>query len=69
MAQKESPQRRELKKRIARERQRRIVEAGGRRLYLLLQPAATHALAALMERDGETATDVISRLLINENRC
>lgn len=65
----ESQHRRELKKRIAKDRHDRVIAAGGRSLCLLLQPEATEALAGIMRRDGETATAVISRLLIRENKC
>lgn len=42
---------------------RDVVDAGGWRLTVLLQPATAAQLRAEMARTGESATAVISRLL------
>ena len=42
---------------------RDVVDAGGWRLTVVLQPAVAAQLRAEMARTGETATAVISRLL------
>jgi len=44
-------------------RARDVVDAGGWRLRILLQPDAAARLRAEMARTGESATAVISRLL------
>lgn len=58
-----TPHSRALRAKTAAARTRTVVEAGGWRLALLLQPDAAAALRAEMARTGESATAVISRLL------
>lgn len=48
----------------ARERRDRILAEGGRRLEILLLGDATAALDKLEKRSGDTATGVISGLLL-----
>lgn len=61
----QTPHSRALRAATAAARTRDVVSAGGWRLHLLLQPATAAALRAEMARTGETATSVISRLLLN----
>lgn len=52
------------RRRLARERRERVLADGGRRLELLLLPDAAKALGTLERDTGETATTVISDLLL-----
>ena len=58
-----TPHSRALRAATAAARTRDVVDAGGWRLTVLLQPATAAQLRAEMARTGETATAVISRLL------
>lgn len=48
----------------AKDRRRRILAEGGRRVELLLLPDAAHALERLEATTGDNATAVISGLLL-----
>lgn len=52
-----------LRVRTAAAHQKEIVAAGGRRLAVLLYPAANAALAAEMARTSESAAAIINRML------
>lgn len=45
-------------------RRKRVADAGGRTLNILITPEATQALNALTDSHGETITACIERLLI-----
>ena len=66
MSKTETPSRATLARRKnAAARRSRVLAEGGRRLELLLSPAATQALDKLLHRgDGATATEVIEGLLL-----
>lgn len=55
---------RRLRAETADQRAASVIDAGGWRLRVLLQPEPAAALRAEMERTGETATAIISRLLL-----
>lgn len=57
---------RRLRAATSAQREHDVVAAGGWRLKLLLQPAAAAALRAEMQRTGEPATTIISRLLLEK---
>lgn len=63
MANAKTPHSRRLRAATAAAHSRSVVEAGGWRITLLLQPATAVRLRAEMARTGETATAIISRLL------
>lgn len=44
-----------------------VVKNGGRLLQLLLQPDAAEALESITKKTSESATSIISRLLIDES--
>lgn len=48
----------------ARDRRERVLAEGGRRIEVLLLPDAAAALTALEEGSGDTATTIITGLLI-----
>lgn len=58
-----TPHSRRLRAEASARRGKAVQAAGGRRLYLILQPDAACALKKRMAETGETATAVISRLL------
>lgn len=57
---------RRLRAATAAQRGKDVQAAGGRRMYLILQPDAAAALKLQMAETGETATAVISRLLLSD---
>lgn len=58
----------EARRRHAKERRTRVLKEGGRRLELLLEADAAQALDELLQARGETATAVISRLVLQAAR-
>lgn len=67
MANSDAEHSRRLRQDTAARRAKAIISAGGWQLKLLLQPDAAHALRDEMARTGETATAVISRLLMKKS--
>lgn len=62
-----NPTRTQITRRATAARRRQeVVEKGGRLIQLLLQPDAAKALDTITKRTGESATDTVSRLLIEE---
>lgn len=59
----------ETRRRHAKERRTRVLNEGGRRLELLLEADAAQALDDLRQANGETATAVVSRLLLQAARA
>jgi len=57
---------RKLRQDTANRRAEEVIAAGGWRLRLLLQPDAAKALREEMQRTGETATAIISELLLQK---
>lgn len=62
-----TPHSRALRAKTATARRKAIVEAGGMRIELLLLQKPAEALRLEMTRTGETATEVISRKLLEKN--
>lgn len=61
------PSRAELaRRRNAAERRKRVIAEGGRRVELLLLPDAARALERLERITGDTATAVVSGLLLKD---
>lgn len=57
---------RKLRQDTANRRAEEIIGAGGWRLRLLLQPDAAQSLRDEMQRTGETATAIISKLILQK---
>lgn len=56
---------RKLRAETAKRRAEEVITAGGWRLSLLLQPNAAAVLRAEMQRTGESATAILSQLLLS----
>lgn len=54
----------EARRRIARERRKRVLREGGQRIDLILGETEARALRRIMERTGATATGAIAALLL-----
>ncbi len=57
---------RELRKKTSKQRVQRVIEAGGLRMLLILEKPAAQALRDEMQHAGESATAVITRMLLQE---